>query len=259
MFTGNKINANNLYPNMMSGSKILIIDYDVTRYHSFDLFAYLLSNEDNFKRCDLNVLKHMCDHNVEWNDRMFWFAHNVSEFNIFNLFKDNIINDQNVYEKILNEQFPNLGITTTDIDDRLGIIFQRKDIEGYILKYFKDPHTVPYDNLLKTYQSDSILDLRMAMEIIRRHSIDTIMVSSIEIAMRIISLLIENKNVGNIGYTFIIANYRYNYDKNNLPKYLLDMNTIEYRYHFTFCVFDPFTGLSIKFKQERKNKNADSE
>lgn len=243
-----------LFPSMLRNTKLLIIDYDVTRYHSFDFFRYLMYNKEWFLRCQpdfrqefvllRNPLK-----------QILMFRKQCPYINPFEMFTDH---DQ--YQKVqqmedwMNEHFAdNLLITTpTDVAARFGTALDRNDISGFILKYTNDTYTAPFGERVKVYTSDHVLDLRMAIAVIQKHGINAVMLSSVELAILLATKLIAG------GYTtpvsFIIGNYFYNYDPDSgVMKHMPELNVLEYQHKYEFGVFDPFTGIEEMRKENLLN------
>lgn len=241
------------FPTMMSKSRILILDFDMIRYHSFELFTYLLLDENYFRNvADFNFLKTFVSEAKDLNHKVLYYSRHVQSYNPYDLFKDDFHVTVNEMENRMNGLFPKLTRTIpTDLANYLGAVFSNKTVEGYLLKYRNDPVTPSYEHLLKkVYTTDHVLDLRMAIEIIRKHQINTIFISSVHVAMQLIGYLMKMKYPERM--SFFIATYYYNYDpKTGLMKFLNIMNKVEYLTKYDFNTIDPFTGLNILRKYEK--------
>ena len=147
------------------------------------------------------------------------------------------------YENNLNESFSKIHTIPTDISYRLGPMLYNKSVEGYLLKYNKDPHVSGYEQQVKVFKSDYILDGAFAIEIIRKCNINVIFVSNIEIALTIALQLYDLDYKSSI--TFYIGIYRYNYDPTiKAMKHTSAIAGLEYTAKHSFMSIDPFTSLS---------------
>ena len=244
------LDSHTLYPQMMQATKLLILDYDVTRYHSFDLFRYLLLDEEMFKKCYAKYLPLIQSKDI--GEQILFYMRNCPNMSPFDNFKHlkNTVHIQELEDR-MNEAFGDERMlsTPTDLSSRLGIIFSRSNITGYRLKYAKDPFDPEFNDQVKTFTSDHVLDLRMAVEIVKKFGINAVMVSSIDTAVLLGAILVRQ------GYTspisFIVGSYFYNYDEQTgqLNQYRA-MNVLEYSYKYEFGVFDPYTGLNTQRKDE---------
>lgn len=244
-----------LFPTMMQNTKLLILDYDVTRYHSFDMFRYTLMDKSWFHRCD-PAIRDAFVHDRTIEKQVLRYMRTCSHINPFENFspEDPTYRTTAELEDHMNEVFEDkLMLTTpTDIASRLGIIFSRQSIDGYWLKYKKDPHQLPYQDDLTIYTSDHVLDLRMALAIIEQHQINAIMLSSVDLAI-ILCVKLEQYKIKR-PISFIIGTYFYNYEPDTgIMKRLQEMNAIEYNRKHEFGIFNPFSGLEENRKEESEN------
>ena len=246
-----------LFPSMMQNTRLLILDYDVTRYHSFDMFRYMLMDRTWFDRCDPSFRDPFVqDRTVE--KQVLRYMRTCSHINPFDNFKD-VDNSKNYHrvlemEDKMNEIFSEklLLTTETDIAARLGIIFERKSITGYWLKYKNDPHQLPFQNELTVYTTNHVLDLRMALAIISQCQINSIILSSVDLAV-ILCVMMEEHGI-KWPISFIIGTYFYNYDpKTGVMNRLQEMNALEYNRKHEFGIFNPFSGLEQQRKEEQEN------
>lgn len=243
------LTTHDLYPSMMQGTKLLILDYDVTRYHSFDFFSYLLTIKENFMSCDPRFLCGFLKATTK-EEKVLYYMRECPYFNPYDNFtnlRDKI--SRSDMEANLNGCLADLKVTPTDLDERLEVFFQKQSVSGYLLKYTKDPHLPSYSDRLTVYTSDNILDLRMATAIIEKHNINAVMISSVDLAI----LLAERMLKYNIQrpVSFIIGAYLYNYDsENRVMRQLNMMNRLEYSQKHEFGIFDPYTGLNFMRKAD---------
>lgn len=231
------------FPQMMQNTRLLILDYDVTRYHSFDLFRYLLLDKELFMQCDPAFIPMIRESDPRKQIKLY--MNNATSLNPYDNFihlKDQLkIRD---VEDRFNQFIGNEAVHTTytDLYHQLGILFDRSGVSGYILKYTKDPHNVPWENVAKVYTTDHMMDLNMATAVVTKHRINAIITSSIDIAI-LLGCRLETA-----GYydqiTFIVGGYPYNYNPETKSfRHLEDMNLFEYTRKHEFGVFVPFSGL----------------
>lgn len=239
-----------LYPLMLRNTRLLIIDYDVTRYHSFDFFRYLMYDKGWFLRCQPEFRKEfVLLHNPL--KQILMYKKMCPYINPFEMFVAH-----NQYHKVkdmedwMNEHFADkmLIATPTDVAARFGTALDRNDITGFILKYTNDPHTPQFGDGVKVYTSDHVLDLRMAVAVVLKHQINAVMLSSVELAVILASKLLSAGH--SIPLTFMIGNYFYNYSpENGALKHMGELNGLEYHHKYEFGIFDPFTGIE-EMRQE---------
>lgn len=247
-----KLDSHTLFPTMMQATRLLILDYDVTRYHSFDLFRHLLRDRDMFMHCDPELLKMVQSPDV--GKQILHYVRNnpnINPYDNFTLTKDQIKISE--FESRLNNSMDEMLITPTDIGVRLGIVFNRPNITGYALRYKTDKYEPVNISLVKTYLSDHILDLRMALAIIEHHSINAVMLSSVDLALFLSQKLVSAGRTSPM--SFMIADYFYNHDpETRLLRNVPYLYQYEQLYKFEYGVFDPYTGLNINRKGETNNE-----
>lgn len=244
-----------LFPQMMSNTRMLIIDYDVTRVHSFDIFRMLLLDDSLVYNIDPNLYPILTAESFEEQLGYYiQFTSSLCPYDLFTNTKDKLkLAD---YEKLIPDLINNelIRITPTDIMDQFSVVFARNNITGYLLRYDSDKTEIPWENQVKTFTSKSILDMRMASAIIEKYHINAVMCSSIEAS------IILCQRLDSIQYrepiTFIIGRYGYNCDPNHLGL----MRLTDYMYYYTmkykyeFGTFAPFTNLQLP---NRKEENLD--
>ena len=190
------------FDRMVNTARILIIDHDINRYHSFELYSYLLTKREYF----------------------------------FNSIDKPFLID------FIN-QSTELHVIPTDISDRLSPLLYNESVEGYLLKYSFDNHKSSYEDQVKVFKSEHILDGTFATEIIRKFKINTVFVSSIDLAILISLRLYQLEYKDPI--TFYVGIYRYNYDpETKSMKHTSAVAGLEYAVKHSFMSIDPFTSLS---------------
>ena len=240
------------FPSLMRSTRMLLIDYDLTRYHSFELFSYLLLQKEYFMAVKDKEFLSTFVKQPDLNHKVLYYVRHATEYNPYLLFEDNYHLTTSEMEDQLNLLFSKLDrLIPTDLDDRLYALFKNNNIDGYLLKYTNDPHIPSYESALnKVYTSDHILDLRMAVEIIKYHRINAVMTSSLRIIMQLIGYLTDQ------GYpeplSFFFGTYFYNYDpETKNMKFMGTMNIVEYFKKYEFNIIDTFTELDILRRIEK--------
>lgn len=237
-------NSYTLYPSMMQKTRLLVIDYDVIQYHSLDLLRYSLLDRKLFVKLkpEFYPLIQM----TEVADMVDFYKHHAISANPFDCF-DIPSTSYKVLEDSLNIMFQDkLSKTTpTDIQNRFDIVFERPGVSGFLLQYNNSQCKPSFYNDVIVYNTSSIFDMQTTLSIIIQENINAIMLSSVDMAILIsgkLSLLNYKHPI-----SYIIANYRYNYDNTSM-KHLEELNKLEYVYKNEFGIFDPFSGISYRDK-----------
>jgi hypothetical protein len=235
-----------LFPQMMQATKLLILDYDVTRYHSFDLFRYLLLDRELFMKCDPKFIPMIKETDPYIQIKQYMkLAPSINPYDNFTHLsgKLKIVDMEDRINTVISDEA--MHYTYTDLYHNLGIAFDRNGINGYILKYKNDPHTVPWEDNVKVYTTDYIFDFAMTIAIIKKHRINAIMVSSVDAAVILCEKLEKEKYYDSI--TFMIGNYPYNYTSTPNDQDLNRLKQLDYLRWFEqnrkheFGLFDPFS------------------
>lgn len=246
-----QVDSNTLWPGMMQKTRLLILDYDVTRYHSFDLFRYLLwSSYDTFKQCDPKYLPMLTVRDLT--HQILFYSRNCDTINPY----DNFSHTRGTVDlKGLEDHFQvmfadtSAKIVPTDISIQYDTVFHRPNIHGYLLRFKNDPHKPVFYDKVTVYESEHILDLRMAFTIVQKHNINAVMISSVDLAVLLAEKLLAAGNRNPI--SFIIGSYFYNYDPElKTMRHLDRMELLEYKLKHEFGVFDSFSSLSYKQRVE---------
>lgn len=248
---------------MMKKTKLLILNHDVVRYHSFDLLRYQL-----FRDTQTGQFEHFASILPEYQlflhaktdvaEQVKFMQKHVKCFNVYECFSDPMgVTNVAAYTEKIQEmlQAPYGNYTRTDIASTFQIVFERKDIEGYVLQYTHEtckPNW--YHDFVTVYEDPFLLNLDAATDIIVENNINAVMLCSSELALRLASRLIER------GYhnamTFLIGRYGYNFQFDDagtwtLPIFNAELGLLEINYHYEIGYFDPYTGLT------RQNKYAE--
>lgn len=257
-----------LWPGMIKHTRLLLVDYDVCRYHSFDQLRWqLMVDSRDGDYLHFASLRHnlrpLLDGSTDWADQVQFARQNVDRLNIYELFSkspvDGPVDTRGDYEKKLHQMMceEKQKVTPTDVNDRFGVIFDRRDITGFLLQYKTDINEPAFLDKVTRIQLNHILNMEIVASIVRTHAINAIMISSAEMALQLALILIKN------GYktpiTFILGRYAYNYYKDQTtgklrPRFNSEMGELEIALHYEFGFFDPFTGLTYKSRLENQMK-----
>lgn len=253
-------------PDMIKDTRLLIVDHNVCRYHSFDLlmwYIYRLSRSGSFDM--LSTLKEsmypLIDPEATVEDRVVFHklhARTIDPMDCFNGAKPLSTTD---YESMLETMMGSGDAwnTRTDISVRLDPLFTRKDVTGYLLRYPADRNRPIYVDNLTVIEDRHVLNGTVCGDVIATNRINAVMVGSADQAIAISARLVE------LGYrehiTFMIAHYGYNYDLNDkgmpyYPKYNEEFGRLEITFHHEYAYFDPFTGISNDRYGEITNVNS---
>lgn len=252
-----------VFSQMINTARILIVDYDINRFHSFGLYSRLLMDPTFFKtQRDPEFLKRFVKA-PQAKDKMIEYIHNSVSYNPFLMSTNNTEENwpMDGYEDVLGAFLADkdmVPVFETDISKRLNNVLYNDKVEGFLLKYKSDPFVCGYEEDVKVFTSNHILDGRMAAEIVSRLGANVIFTSLIETAINIAvhSYILGARNP----LTFYIANYKYNYDETRTMKYTGSIMGLEYSRKHSFISFDPFTSLSYtvtRNKEEGENESTE--
>lgn len=249
----------NMFPDMMKATKLLIINHDVTRYHSFDLLRYtLFSRKDLFITLKPEYQRLIVPH-TELAEQVQFMRTKVPVFNVFDMFNTETgVHTLGEYAEKMRAMIAagQSVITPTDVSDRFDVVFDKPNITGFLLQYRGEKNRPSCYDKLTVYEDTNILDLEMAAKIIRKHMINAVMISSNEMAVRLVTKLLESGYTQPI--TFMIARYAYNFHTNKnmcvVPTYNSEMGFFELRCRHEFGFFDPFSGLTYRFRYLKESQ-----
>lgn len=247
-----------LYPEMLSKTNLLILDYNVLRYHSFDWIRYSLLKHENFKRLNPKYIE-LLNYSDDLTRSVAIAKREITEVNPLDVFSGYISECGKPFPASLSYELVQMfnsdaqHITMTDLSYRIGVIFGRNDIHGYLLKFRSDTkveYNLPEN--VEVYESDHILNLSVLLKFIDEHNINAIMVDSVDLAA---SIAYKTKRQ----MTFMIANYRYNYDTlldgSLMIKGVRNLNALEYIKKHEFGFFDPFCDLTEYMRRKIHDTN----
>lgn len=249
-----------LWPGMIKHTRLLLVDHDICRYHSFDLLRWQLMIDSREKHFDHFVsiredLRPLLNGSTDWADQVQFAQQHIDRFNIYDLFRvppnQKTVSTRQEYEAKIHEMLKEepQKITPTDVNNRFGVVFDRSDITGFLLQYKDDINEPAFMDQVTRIQLNHILNMEIVASIVQTHNINAIMISSSELALRLATILIKKGYRSPI--TFILGRYAYNYFKDPEsgklhPLFNSEMGELEIGFQYEFGFFEPFTGLAYK-------------
>lgn len=246
---------------------ILIIDYDVTRFHSFDLFRWCLLDRTLYYGLTDDMSGFLsCGKTTA--DHVDYYRLNCTSFNPLNHFKaykDHPGNTQSfldsMYQTMYQSQYDK--ITETDISTRFNGVFSNKQISGLIIKMQNDKHVpeftrnCPIENMIV----ESLFDVKRLAGIVIDEMATSIMCGSSDILIR---LMLELQRRGyRKPLDIFICKYGYNYEWHSLKgtpvrmlRYTPEFAAMEQKLGYTFNTIDTYSGLTYRnglLKSEERN------
>ena len=244
-----------LAPDMMKKTRLLVVNHDTLRYHSFDMLRhqlYLDVKEKDFEHFSSLKETFRPFWKVEKyvGDQVDLLRSECYHLNVFECFQKSLSVDtlQKYNERILQMvQSGESHITPTDLGIRLGIVFDRKDVTGFVLQHKGEKYKPEWYHKVTVYETDDILDPNgeTIVDLIEQQNINAVFLPDVESIIRTVNHMVNRGRTEHI--TFIHANYAYNYELKNgmrLRKYGELLDLIERTYRHEMGVFDPFTGIS---------------
>ena len=247
-------------------ARILIVDYDVLRYHSFDMFRWLIRDPNYFIRVrDKNFLKSFASVGRNVMDQVALYRSTCPSISPFEMLEHVPETDHDRLMKFLDRMLkdPKAKTTHTDMSIQLGSILNNAQITLHIRRHSSDntDHILlntPARTPIQISRSDRLLEPHEIVSYIRTNGINMVICSSIELITTIGILLIEQ------GYhepmTMMFGSYYYNYMDIDIPKESRTVmthlnkipvlktfsicNELESQYQYEFGIFDSFTGIT---------------
>jgi len=243
-----KPDSRTMFPHMMQTTRLLILDHDVFRYHSFELFRYILRQPGMLKECDPKILSLVLNQQT-LSDQIYRYERgcpNLNPYDCFPKYRGTMHTQE--YEKRLVANLPNLKVIPTDIARKFNVIFDRHTITGHVLRYNDDQFELPFDDAIRTHRSDNILNLNAALELIMTNRINAVMVCSSDLAVILAAKLTQRGITWPM--SFIIGSYGYNMGQDGQLRLVAQMFAYEQHYKHEFGMYEPFTGLMLQHKEE---------
>ena len=247
-------------------SRLLIIDFDVTRYHSYDLFRYLLLDRHFFDDMDdqwLTMLSTIHD----GMEQLDYYRSNCSNINPFENFKSYQNSGMTITEldQYINAMLsnPNAKAIDTELSKNLYTVFYRPGISMAWMHYKNDKHKPDFaDGNIKfeDVPVDNIFDPDPIVEYIITNQINALLLSSVDYAT-ILSVKLIGRNYKS-PMTLMICNYRYNFiefDFHGHPMRIIKhadiLSQLEAGFQYEIGTIDPYSNLTknrIALQSEQK-------
>lgn len=255
---------------MMKPTQLLIIDHDVCRYHTLDLFRWILYQDvqakdyKHFGSVNPVIRRYLVGDQLK--DQLLIFKMHCESPNPHVMFKGDPARDLplNKIEDELNVMMSNpmSQATLTDVGIRLDPIFELPQLTGTIIRYKADTTKPVFLSRMTVYEEEHILDVDLLCYIIEKHRINAIMLSIAELAVLLTDALQKRGYTEHI--TFIVGHYGYNYTFQDGKPYYLRYNEVfgelELRYKHEYGSFEPYTGLVLEQRgitQEASHESTD--
>lgn len=192
----------------------------------------------------------------------------IDQINIYRLFSTPLpegqVDTRIWYESRLREMLSDKRalVTMTDIAMRFGIVFERNDITGYVMRYKADSSELEFADKVKILPANHVLNIDVIAAAVKQYRINAIMMSSSELSLRLAAKLVTEGYTTPI--TFIIGRYAYNYFYDNrmkklVPKFNEEMAQFETVYKYEYGFFEPFTGLAYQNYLVEREKHHSTE
>lgn len=246
---------------IMKNTRLLIIDHDVCRYHSFDLMMwtlYRLVRDGNFDRYSTLRSEYypLVDPNSTVADRVMClktYARSIDPSACFD--QEDEVMSISEYDALVGRMLSSgdAWTTPTDLSVRLDPIFERRDMTGFLLRYPNDVNHPIYEEKLTVIEDANVNDTELGAGLIIQNRINAVMLASVDQAIDLTASLSKNGYGEHI--TFMIGRYGYNYEFEDgrpyYPKHNEILGQFELKYHHEYGYFDPFTGISNQRYEER--------
>ena len=254
----NPLEGKNLFQlsnrDIMQDPRLLIIDHDVTRYHSFDMIRYILykarhNNDQEFFKSLQNKYWFLIDGKHNLDQQIKLMRCECENFNVFNCFdiKRNEYNQIEYLHEVCKMSQEATGITATGAATRLDMFVYRRNVTTVLLQYKGEKYHPRYYDKTIAYEVENPLDLNVIYKLVTRHNINAIMVSSSKAAIDIAIVLAKAKVTKTKRISMLVGRYAYNfYNEDNkmiYPLYMDEMETLSVRFKFEFGIYDPFAHM----------------
>ena len=252
--------------------KLLIIDYDVTRFHSFDFFRWALLNRELFYSVVPAMQSFARDcHSVA--DQVNFYRLNADSFNPLDNFTTYLGQPGNNHQFLVENlvammTHPRAKTTVTDFEYQFDIVFENRMVDGTLLQFKEDPHKPQFVDRCKIQreQWDDILDLKRLVEYTMDNHFNAVMCGPLEVLAPYLTMLSSRYKIrmqvfyGKYGYN--LEWHQLGNQKMRMMRKMLLFAKIEDAFRYAFASFDPFSKLThneavIRREQRLQGENQD--
>lgn len=249
-------------PDIMRKIHLLIVDHDVTRFHSYDMVRYELykarmsGDKERFYRLNQRYqFMMLSDAKLATVDKTRLFAYLTQSLNTLTYFGDDLTFDEYVEKVGLMAASKDAVITATGVGVTFDSIIYKKNVSTVLLQYKGERYHPSFYDRTIAYEVENILDLDLICGLIEKHNINAIMVSSIHTVTALAFMLANRSHHPTT--TFMFPSFGYNFSNPESLTFHPDIaKTLEFlqvKYHYEFGIYDPFTG----YNRRRLNHESD--
>ena len=241
------------FPQMLQTSKVLVIDHNITRFHTYDVFSLMLLDpmyqDILHSQCPKEIIDFLTT--VTQNDDPMtgvkWAYENFTPD-----FLKKVFVNRETYLEIMRRYLSDERIHCTPTTATYGLenIFGNNHICGAVLRQIGDKRPIEDSDFIntgtfKTFLTDNILDASTLIKFINKNGFNAVLVDSVQMAA---TMAYETK-----GVTYIIGTYRFNFDDKGHFMGTEHLTLSELSNKNGFAVFYPY---NIKTHKEDNDENS---
>ena len=241
------------FPQMLQTSKVLVIDHNITRFHTYDVFSLMLLDpmyqDILHSQCPTEIIDFL--KTVTSNDDPMagvkWAYENFTPE-----FLKKVFVNRETYLGIMKRYLSDERIHCTPTTATYGLenIFGNNHICGAVLRQIGDKRPTESSDFIntgtfKTFLTDNILDVGTLTKFINKNGFNAVLTDSVQMAA---TMAYETK-----GVTYIIGTYRFNFDDKGRFMGTEHLTLSELSNKNEFAVFYPY---NIKTHKEDNDENS---
>lgn len=240
------------FPQMLQTSKVLVIDHNITRFHTYDVFSLMLLDpmyqEDLHRKCPNEIIDFLKTVTSD-DDPMAgvkWAYENFTPE-----FLEKVFVSRETYLDIMKRYLSDERIYCTPTTATYGLenIFGNNHVCGAVLRQIGDKRSAESNDFIstgtfKTFLTDNILDTDTLITFINKNGFNAVLVDSVQEAA---TMAYKTK-----GVTYIIGTYRFNFDSSGKFMGVNHLTLTELANKNEFAVFYPYN-----FKVDNNMKKED--
>lgn len=235
-------------------TNLMILDFDVLRFHSFDFFRYLLLDKSYFMQIDPMFLPMLRNH-LPIAEQVDFYRSTCSNINPFDNFRHTAGSVKfNEIDQYINAMLknPNAKSVMTQLSVSLYTSLCSSMMTTHVIRYRSDttkPTCISDAKNIIIANVDEMFRPKDIAEYIVSNRINALMISSIDLAILVSAELLRLQYREPM--TIMVCNYRYNYISINVQKESMlvlnhpqEITSLIDNYQYEFCTIDPFTGIT---------------